>query len=490
MEALHYVRAIIRSWWIVIIAVVVGLAGGFYVYATTTPVYQVGVRLVVALKTNNVDPISAQAISGARAATLAQVAGTVPAIRDAATAAGFPNTQPAVAAVGGDQKPFVNITVTSASPQLAAAIANAFVKTLPASTVRLTGADSKTYQLKQLARVGAPTEPVRPVLTQNLGFGLVGGLVIGIALALLREILNHSLRSTDDLRRSTGLVVLGTVPHSTPKILLPAMTEPRSARAEAYRQVRTTLVTARRDDRPVRLAVTSSVMGEGKTSVATNVAAVFSRSGHRVVIVDADLRRPRVGAFFGVEPAIGLSDILAGRAEVDQALLMLDDAPLGVITSGPIPPDPSELLGSEAFDKLMEELGRRFEFVIVDTPPVLPVTDALAISPKVDGIILVVRLGYTSRLRVRHAMAALDRVDANVWGVVPNGAGRGTDSDYSYPYHYKYYGRDKKAGRSDAVPARRPGRRRGESAPAKDERPAGLGRGAASSEPLADTGRP
>lgn len=442
MAALHYVSAVWRSWWVVLIAVVSGAGGSLYVFEHSTPLYQVKVQLVVRLTVPRLDPVSIPAIAGARALSLALVAPTRPAVSDAATKAGFPAAQPAVVATADPRQPFVNIVVSSANPRLAAAVADAFIHTLPATTLRLTGSESTRYSLVQLAPAEVPSDPAVPVFTDEVGFGLGGGLLIGIALALLREILNHSLRSSDDIRRASGLTVLGTIPRSTPTIPLPAVTEPRGARAEAYRQVRTTLLTARQKDRSARLAVTSSIMGEGKTSVTANVAGVLSRAGHSVAIVDADLRRPRVAEVFQIDAEFGLSDVLSRRASLEQALVLHDTLPLGIVAAGAVPSDPSELLGGTEFSELMDALGRRFDFVMVDTPPVLSVTDALAVSSRVDGIILVVRLGHTSRTQLRHSMAALERVDANVWGVVPNQAGRTTDSDYSYPYHYKHYGRD------------------------------------------------
>ncbi len=189
-------------------------------------------------------------------------------------------------------------------------------------------------------------------------------------------------------------------------------------------------------------------MGEGKTSVATNLAAVFSRAGHRVAIVDADLRRPRVAAVFEQPSKPGLSDVLARRVTLREALVVVDDGRLGILASGAIPANPSEALGGTGMEKVIAQLAADYEYVFIDTPPVLPVTDALVVAPMVDGVVLVTRLGRTTRERVKRALAAIDRVNAVPIGVVPNYAGKGADRDYRYGY--KYTGSHKKM---DETPA-------------------------------------
>jgi capsular exopolysaccharide synthesis family protein len=184
------------------------------------------------------------------------------------------------------------------------------------------------------------------------------------------------------------------------------------------------------------LAVTSASVGEGKTSIATNLALAFSRAGHRVAIVDADMRRPRVATVLELPDAPGLSDVLGGKISLEDALVYTDEGRLAVLTSGPIPANPSEALGSGMMEQVLARLGDMFEYVIVDTPPVLPVTDALVVAPMVDGVVLVTRLGRTTREQVRRAMAGVRRVNAELIGIVSNHAGKGTDRYYRYGYKY------------------------------------------------------
>lgn len=433
METAQYLRALGRSWFIVIIALVAGGAGGYYVYHHATPLYRSAVRLAVA--GNGGDETTSRVLATQRAESIAQVANTPPAEQAAATAAGYPGITPGVSAVSSTDSPFINLTVEDTNPRRAQAIANSFAGVLPRVLVQVLGPTDTPVKVTNLAPASLPAAPFSPKRSKDVGLGLAAGLILGIFIALLREVFNRTVRDSDELERLSGLVVLGTVPRDLPKRLLPAVTDPRSARAEAYRQVRTTLLNVQPGGLRT-IAVTSASLGEGKTSVATNVAAVFSRGGHRVALIDADLRRPRVAAFFGLSPQFGLTEVLSGVATLDQALNVLDDGRLGIVTSGRIPANPSEALGSLGMERVIEQLSEDYEYVIIDTPPVLPVTDASVLAPKVDGVVLVTRMEHTTRDRVKRALASLERVNASVLGVVPNQAGKGTDRDYRYPYRY------------------------------------------------------
>ncbi|MDT4913455.1 MAG: hypothetical protein QOC66_2583 [Pseudonocardiales bacterium] len=443
---MQYLRALARSWFVVIITLIAGGAGGYFVYHRATPLYESSVRMIVSGQGSGTtrDEVTARVLATQRALALSQVAGTAPAIKAAAKAAGYPADSPSVTATSADDGPFVSVRVVDTSAVRAQAVANAYAGILPTTMRDLEGSTDTSVTVSNLAPAARPANPFSPKLLNDLALGLAAGLVLGIAIALLREVVDRTIRDTDQLEEITGLTVLGTVPRDGLKSPLPANSNPRSARAEAYRQIRTTLLHSKQQLRTV--AVTSASMGEGKTSVATNLAAVFSRAGHRVAIVDADLRRPRVAPVFGVPTKPGLSDVLAQRMSLGEALNVLDDGRLGVLTSGPIPANPSEALGGAVMEKVIEQLAAEYEYVFIDTPPVLPVTDALVVAPLVDGVVLVTRLGRTTRERVKRALAAVDRVNASMIGVVPNYAGKGADRDYRYGY--KYTGSHKK----DAAP--------------------------------------
>jgi len=418
---------------LVLLAVVSGGAGGFLVYYNTTPVYRSTVSLIVSGAGNGqqTDELTARVLATQRAFALSKVASTAPAIAAASTAAGYPNSQASVSATSDAKAPFLTIQVVDSDPTRAQAIADAYETTLPTTLVKLEGGNRPPVGLANLAPASAPGHPISPIPRRDIGLGLATGLVLGLGLSFLRQSVDGTLRDSDELQEMTSLSVLGTVPRDLPRKALPAVSHPRSARTEAYRQVRTTLLS--RASLARTLVVTSAGMGDGKTSLATNLAAVFARAGHRVALVDADLRRPRVTSVFGVRVDVGLTEVLSGTLALADALVMLQDGRLGILPSGRIAANPSEALHARAMGDVLAKLAADFEFVIVDTPPVLPVADALVLAPKVDGVLLVVRLGHTTRDQVRHAVSNLERVNAEVLGVVANQAGKGTDLDYRYP---------------------------------------------------------
>ena len=438
MEISDYLRLLKRSGLIIVLAVIVGGLAGFWVYGAKTPTYKSSVQMVVSGNGQTpADETTGRLLASERALALSQVAGTVPAVNAAKNAAGYPDAAVSATSTANGNGPFLAVTVMGPSPTAAKAVAEAFAPTLPATMVNLEGATSSAIRVRNLAQASLPGRPSSPQIQRLVGLGLAAGLVLGIVIAVIREALDRTVRDTAELDELTDRTVLGTVPRDLPKKRLPATSSPRSARAEAYRQVRTTLINARHPQMQT-MAVTSASLGEGKTSVATNVAAVFSRSGHRVAVVDADLRRPCVAAFFGVKPERGLTDVLAGACSLREALNLLNEGRLAVLTSGDLPANPSEALGGAAMKQVLRQLADEYDYIFIDTPPVLPVSDPLVLAPLVDGVILVIELGRTTRDRVKRATKALDRVNATILGLVPNKSGKGRDRDYRYPYRYAY----------------------------------------------------
>ncbi|MCW2495335.1 polysaccharide biosynthesis tyrosine autokinase, partial [Jatrophihabitans sp.] len=434
METIHYLRALGRSWLVIVLTSIAGASGGYLVYSNSTPEYQSTVRLVVASDTSGgIDEVTAQSIAINRALSLAGIAGTLPAIQDAATAAGLPNVVPAVTASAPQDQPFVVINVDYNNAGVAQRIATAYVTTLPITESRLQVGSNKPIQVAGLGPASYPAKPYEPRIRNDVGLGLAVGIVLGIALILLRELLSQAVQTTEDLQALAGSRVIGTVPRDLPKVSLPVATDPRSRRSEAYRQLRTALLTL--SSPQVRsIAVTSALPREGKTSVAANLAVSLSRAGHRVVLIDADLRRPQVAQLFELPPGRGLTDVLVGRSGADDVLVAAAPAGLFLIPAGTPNAAPSELLGSARFDELVAYLVERFDFVIVDTPPVLPVTDALVIGARLDGVVVVTRLGRTTRSELRAARELIEGTSARVLGYVANQARRLNGRQYRYGY--------------------------------------------------------
>lgn len=263
-------------------------------------------------------------------------------------------------------------------------------------------------------------DPVSPQPVRNLGLAGLLGLLLGVALALLRGLADASVRDGESLRQVTASALLGQIPYdvdarTNPLIVGAAAYSPR---AEAIRQLRTNLrfVDAQQPARVI--AVTSAVKGEGKSSVACNLAISLAEGGWRVLLVDADLRRPRVAEYLGLEARVGLTDVLIGEAGLSEVLQPWGDKALRVLPGGSLPPNPSELLGSKGMADLLHVLRDLADIVIVDTAPLLAVTDGVVVAVQTDGALLLTRQGETSRGQAAAAANALHSVSVRVLGCV------------------------------------------------------------------------
>ncbi|HSH59758.1 MAG TPA: polysaccharide biosynthesis tyrosine autokinase [Acidimicrobiales bacterium] len=293
----------------------------------------------------------------------------------------------------------------------------------------------------------APKQPSapKPVRTALLAFPV--GLIFGIGLVFLFEYLDESIKSKDDLQRATspGVPVLGLIPavpwRDREQAHVVSIENPSSPTSEAYRSLRTSVQFLGLGAPLHCLQVTSGSQGEGKTTTSTNLALMLARAGERpVVVVDCDLRRPRLHEFFQLPNNIGFTSVMLGEVPVSAALQRFDDEPgLSVLVSGPIPSDPSELLASRRTAEVLASLRADGALVLLDTPPVLPVTDALVVSKWVDATLLVASSGHTTRRQVHRTMELLAQVDAPLVGTVLNKAPTGS-SGYGYGYGYGYAG--------------------------------------------------
>lgn len=283
--------------------------------------------------------------------------------------------------------------------------------------------------------------PISPTTTRNVLLGIFVGLVLGIGVALLFEHLDDSINTKDDVERTAPeLTVLGIIPliagwreRSEARVI--AATDPTSAAAEAYRALRTS-IHFKSLDRSLRVVqVTSPIASEGKTTTLANLAITFSQAGLQVIAVCCDLRRPRLHEFFDLPNDIGFTSVLLGQVPLTSALQSVPGtARLRVLASGPILSNPSELLSSSRTTDLLAELAGEADIVLVDCPPVLPVTDAAVLATKVDGTLVVASAGSTTHKELTRVLEVLGQVDASVLGVVLNGGA--TETSYAYRYQY------------------------------------------------------
>ena len=298
---------------------------------------------------------------------------------------------------------------------------------------------------------------------RTIVIALILSLFAGIGLAFLLDFLDDTIKSVDDISRYINLPSLALIPAARsdkPRLrggqaaggpsdttALAMVQDVRSPIAESYRHLRTSLLLSSAGTPPRTILVTSSQPSEGKTTTAINTAFILAQTGVEVLIIDCDLRRPRLHAHFNMPNARGLTNALSGDAgEIDNLIQTCEQAPnLKVLTSGPMPPNPAELLGSEEMRKLLKTLSEKFIHVIVDSPPAISFTDASILSTFVDGVILVVHGGRSSRAVVRRAKQQLLDIGANIFGVVLNNVKMESKSNYYYTGYYDYYGSDEEA---------------------------------------------
>jgi len=287
------------------------------------------------------------------------------------------------------------------------------------------------------------TTPSSPKIGRDIGIAVVAGLLVGIGFALLRDNLDDRIRSKDQLEQfMPGIPVLGLIPviddwRDRKLPFLVARTRPKSPPTEAYRGLRTSIQFMALEHPTKVLQITSSFAGDGKTTTSANLAWIMAEAGQRVVLVGCDLRRPRIHEFFGLPNDTGFTSVLVGEAELEDAVLQVPHQPrLKLLPTGPVPPNPSELLSSAKTREVFKRLSDYGDIVIVDSAPVLPVTDAAVLSRHADAILLVVSGGMAKRRDVVRSMEMLHQINAPIVGTVLNRAPE-TDSYAYYQYGYE-----------------------------------------------------
>jgi len=333
----------------------------------------------------------------------------------------------------------INIRASDPDPQVASDIANAVADSLAEQVADLERPDEgpSPVQISTVRTATAPPEPSSPDATRNVALGLLLGLALGFGLAVLRQVLDTRVRTPDDVRALTDSSVM-TVLTEDPDVAshrLVVRDRPHGPHAEAFRRLRTNLQFLDIAETLETIVVTSSVPGEGKSTVAANLALTLAEAGSRVALVDADLRRPSVAEYLGIEGRVGLTTVLIGQASLDDVMQPWAGGALHVLPSGQVPPNPSEMIGSRAMAWVLAELAKRYDVVIVDTPPLLPVTDA-AILARMTGGALVVAGGRTlHRQQLMEALGSLEAVGARALGIVVNHVKAAQSDAYSYYGH-------------------------------------------------------
>jgi len=324
------------------------------------------------------------------------------------------------------------------------------------------GLRSSNIRVVDIART--PTQPITPNVPRNLQVGLLLGLACGIGLAFVLESLDTSIRSIEEISAISTLPALGTIPlqlssksplrkrlktmsaeTETPESsALVTYARPKSEAAEAYRALRTSILLSSFGAPPKVILVTSAIPQEGKTTISANSALVLAQSGSRVLLIDADLRRPGIDKLFGFRSRAGLSTLISGVDKIEDVVVPFTQVPnLWILPAGPIPPQPVELLGSTVMKDHITRWRDEFDHIIIDTPPCLSVTDAVVLSPEADRVILVARAGKTTKAALRRACELLLHVNARVMGIVLNALDLRSGGGYYYTYGgpdaHRYY---------------------------------------------------
>lgn len=322
--------------------------------------------------------------------------------------------------------------------------------------VRVTNGDRTAGNVSTVEEARVPREPIGPQRGRNIVVALLLSLGTGIGLAFLLDYLDDSLKSVEDVDRHLHVPTLALIPapREVRRLLGRAAPEPepgattalalindvRSPAAEAYRHLRTSLLLSSAGQPPKTVLVTSSQPSEGKTTTVVNLATMLAQTGADVLVLDCDLRRPRVHAHFGIGNSRGVTNYLSGESNVASLIQSYDKLPnLKILPSGPVPPNAAELLGSEEMRRLLYVLAENFTHIVIDSPPAISFTDASILSTMVDGVMLVVHGGHTSRSVARRAKQQLQDVGAHLFGIVLNNVKlEGTDYYYSN-YYAGYY---------------------------------------------------
>ncbi len=428
MELSDYIRILRKNWLIIVLATVVAIGVAAAYALTRTPMFESSSTVAVSTQSSgNVSELQqGSSFAQTRINTYVGLIGTPLVLEPVVEELGLDLTSAELAEVvtgsAGLNTTLITVTATDASPAQAADIANAVAASLATAVPDIEPASADGTSPLRITTVTsaqpalAPSSPNVPLF---LALGALLGLALGVGIAVLRSVLDTQVRTPRDLALVTDAPLIGTISNDPKAASRPLIVhaDPLSPRAEAFRALRTNLQFLDMEGRS-SFVVTSALPSEGKSSTAVNLAIALADAGKRVALLDADLRKPKVAEYLGVEGGVGLTDVLIGRVRVGEVMLPWGGRSLYVLPAGKIPPNPSELLGSHQMQTLLAALERDFDVVICDAPPLLPVTDAAVLAKSTSGAIMVTASGKANRHQLSSAIETLETVGARVAGVV------------------------------------------------------------------------
>lgn len=452
----EYVELFRKRWRWIVAAGATGLLAGIVLTVAGTPIYTSTAQVFVSVRggDNTADLVQGNTFTTKQVASYAKLVDSPRVLEPVIKELGLDETARTLAEKVTAEAPIdtvlINITAQNDSAEISAATANATAESLArvvADVEKPSSTEPSPVRISTVVEASAPTEPASPSLKINTVLGLLLGLGAGITVAFLREKLDTRIRTQEDVRAVTDSAIIGAISYDESAERLPLIVHesPHSPRSEAFRRLRTNLQFLALDQSRRAIVVTSAIPGEGKSTTSINMAISLADAGTRVVLVDADLRRPSVSKYMGLEGVVGLTTVLIGRVAVEDAIQSWGNENLHVLPSGQVPPNPSELLGSMHMAELVGKLENDYDVVILDTAPLLPVTDGAVLAKLAGGAVIVVGAGVAHRTQVEDAILALSTVDAPVLGIVVNrlpAADRG--SYYRYEYQYQPVAEDKR----------------------------------------------
>lgn len=449
MEIRNYTAVLRRRWLSFTIVLLLAVAAVTTYTLTATPRYTTTTRLFFAVQGSGTVTDLAQGstfatkqmTSYAEVATSPLVLG--PVISELGLSVTPTKLAESVTAVVPVETVILEVSASDVDPLRATQIANAIGSRMADTVARLSpqrtdGSDS--VQATILAPAQVPTAPTSPNVLRNLAVGLALGLILGLGVAMLRNLLDSKVRSEQDVRALTDTPVLGVIAFDDGVLSHPVILreDPRGAPAEAIRRLRTNLQFIGVASESRSIVVSSSVPGEGKTTAAINLAVSLADAGAKVLLVDADLRRPSVAQYLGLEGQVGLTTVLIGKASFADVVQPYAGTTLDILPAGQIPPNPSEMLGSPAMKALLDTATGTYDLVLIDSPPVLPVTDAAVLGRQVNGALFVAGMDRIHRPQMRSALASLETAGCQVLGLVINKIARREAGAYVYEKGYYY----------------------------------------------------
>ncbi|WIV45298.1 polysaccharide biosynthesis tyrosine autokinase [Glutamicibacter nicotianae] len=436
MELRDYLRILHKYWILITACTLCGVIVGAGVSIFTTPKFEASTQLYVSVRGEGqgiVDLAQGSTVARQSVATYAAIATTESVLEPVIDKLNLDLDSRTLAlqvqASAPASQSLINLKVTGTDAEQTADIANAVgeslkdvvEKDLEASTVE---GDPSLVSLNTVQPAFASNSPISPRIPLNIALGALLGLALGIGIAVLRFVLDTRIHSLHDVEQVTDAPMLGGITYDSDATKRPLIvhTDPRSPRAESFRTLRTNLqflaVSDSDQKRAHTFVISSAGAGEGKSTTSANLALALSETGSRVLLIDADLRMPAIAKYMGIEGGVGLTDILIGKVEVADVLQRWGRDELYVLPSGKIPPNPSELLGSRAMDELLEVAGEYFDYVIIDSPPILLVTDAAVVGKRTNGVLLVAASASTRKQSLSGAVNSLQAAGGSLRGVV------------------------------------------------------------------------